>query len=661
MKRFTVIPSRSAWYLGKRLLIPLATFASFVVVAGEQATELDSTEVVANPIIEENHLDAFSDVSAVITDEQVRDLNAVDLASALRRTPGVQISRFNPIGAFGGNEGGGVFIRGMGNSRPGSEINTYVDGIPLSMGVWGHPLLDLLPVNGMRSITTYKSPQPYMNGNNFASINLETKQATEDGIHGHGRFSGGYYSTFIEQADITGKQGDLDFSLAQGYSTSNGHRDNADGELKNVMGSIGYRLNDNWKIGSHFLYVNSQAGDPGNNQASHPTDPRYNTEAGLVSLDLSHHHGSAHGELKLFMNTGRGDWLAYQAPDRVDDPRFAPTVDTYSDFDMYGLRWKESVSPWRGGELVGGIDSDWSSGSIRDVNYSMPAYGFTYDIPTFRLTSPYIALNQTFELGSGWSLVPSAGVRYYDHSEFDSESSPHAGISLVSDRITLFANFSRGIHFPGLELPALAQYMPMLGDWHRVSAEEVQHAEFGGKFTPRDGTQIDLSFFNDRVKNRYVFQFADASGFNPMFLNLGEYAMRGFEGAIKQDITQDWSVFAGVTLLDPSIDNLPYTPERMVSAGINGQIYKVRLNMDAQYQSETFALNRDRNDNSPANSQTVSSFVVVNARVSYPIPLLGKEGEVFIAGENLLSRDYAYRPGYPMPGRWGQIGISASF
>lgn len=642
--------------LGKSLWLPLALAPLALAHAEQTPAELEANEVVANPIIEENRLDEFSDVSALVTEEQIRDQNAVDLASALRRTPGVQISRFNPVGAFGGNEGGGVFIRGMGHGRPGSEVATYIDGIPLQMGVWGHPLLDLLPVNGMQSITTYKSPQPYMNGNNFASVNLRTKQATEDGIHGHGRFSGGYYSTFIEQADVTGKQGDLDFSLAQGFSTSNGHRHNADGELKNVMGSIAYRLDDHWTIGSHFLYVNSQAGDPGSTRSDHPTDPRYNTEAGLVSLDLSHQHGDAHGELKLYMNTGKGDWMAYQAADRDGNP----TVDTLSNFDMFGLRWKETITPWTGGELVAGVDSDWTSGGIRDVNHTNPSNSFSYDTPTFRVTSPFVALNQTFELGGGWSLVPSAGVRYYDHSEFDSESSPHAGVSLVSDRITLFANFSRGIHYPGLELPSLARYMPMLGDWRQMSAEEVQHAEFGGKFTPFDGTQLDLSFFNDRVKNRYVFQFTDGSGYNPMFLNLGEYAMRGFEGSIKQDIVEDWSVFAGVTLLNPSIDNLPYTPERMVSAGINGRIEKLRLNIDAQYQSETYTLNRDRNSNR-TNSQTVSSFVVVNARVAYPLPMLGKDGEVFVAAENLLSRDYSYRQGYPMPGRWGQIGVSASF
>lgn len=81
---------------------------------------------------------------------------------------------------------------------------------------------------------------------------------------------------------------------------------------------------------------------------------------------------------------------------------------------------------------------------------------------------------------------------------------------------------------------------------------------------------------------------------------------------------------------------------------------------DAHYQSETCTLSRDRNSNR-SNSQTVSSFVVVNARVAYPLPMLGKDGEISDAAENLLSRDYSYRLGYPMSERWGRIGVSASF
>ena len=170
------------------------------------------------------------------------------------------------MGGFGGDQGGAVYIRGMGVSRPGSEIKTYIDGVPFYMGVWNHPLLDLLPVNGMQSITVYKSPQPQINGNNFASINLETKRATEDGIQASGRISGGYFNTFIEQVDLVGRKGDVDFMLAQGHAQSDGQRPNASGELNNVMGRIGMRLNDNWSVGTSFLYVNNQARDPGDNR-----------------------------------------------------------------------------------------------------------------------------------------------------------------------------------------------------------------------------------------------------------------------------------------------------------------------------------------------------------------------------------------------------------
>lgn len=75
---------------------------------------------------------------------------------------------------------------------------------------------------------------------------------------------------------------------------------------------------------------------------------------------------------------------------------------------------------------------------------------------------------------------------------------------------------------------------------------------------------------------------------------------------------------------------------------------------------ETITSNRSRAKGA-ANSETVGSFVVLNARASYPIPQLGNKGEIFIAGENLLDQDYGYRAGYPMPGIWGQVGFSASF
>ncbi|SOD41141.1 iron complex outermembrane recepter protein [Nitrosovibrio sp. Nv4] len=626
-------------------------FAMAQSTAPSPSTKLSPVVVTANPIIDSVRIDPFSSTSAVVTESQLRDQNAFDLATALRRTPGVQISRYNPVGAFGGDQGGAVYIRGMGVSRPGSEIKTYIDGVPFYMGVWSHPLLDLLPVNGMQSITVYKSPQPQINGNNFASINLETKRAAEDGIQASARISGGYFSTFIEQADLVGRYGSVDFMLAQGHAQSNGHRLNAGGELNNVMGRIGMRLTDNWSVGTSFLYVDNQARDPGDNRLPAPAvAPQYNTQAGMVSVFASHRHGDWRGDLRFYHNRGEGNWL-HQSGLEGDTP---------TNFQMTGLRWKEEFSLWSGGTIVAGLDSDWISGDVR-FNRVAPAPQGSFNAPTFRVTSPYVALSQKIDLGKGWALVPAVGMRVYDHSMFRTRTSPHAGLSLVSEKITLFGNVSRGINYPGLEAPVLSSLIPALGQsWKQLAAEELNHAEVGVKLNPVDATQIDISVFVDQVKNRYIFGFPPHVPPPPQFLNLGTYVMRGAEIAVRQNITPNWTVFGGLTLLDPSIDNLPYTPKRAVTAGINGRIGPFRLTVDTQYQSSVLALNRARTAGT-VNTEKVDSFVIMNARVSYQLPMLGKKGEIFVAMENLLDANYAYRPGYPMPGRWGQIGLSASF
>ncbi len=632
----------------------LAMSAAFSASALAQSAELDTISVTAHPIIEETLLDRFSATSSVVTEAQLRDQNAVDLAAALRRTPGVEISRYNPVGSFGGDQGGAVFIRGLGISRPGSEIKTYIDGIPFYMGVWNHPLLDLLPTNGMKSITVHKSPQPYLNGNNFASINLETKRATQDGIHGSGRVSYGTYNTVMEQADLSGRSGPLDFMLAQGFASSDGHRPNADGRLNNAMGRIGLAINEHWAVGASFLAVNNTAKDPYDNRQARPAvAPEYKTDATMATTFLTHSHGDWRGELRVYGNQGEGNLY--------NDNRPMVGWGTFlTRFSMNGVRWKEELSPWKNGTVVFGIDHDRLSGSVKGPNTGGMGVGARIDMPDFTLTSPFVALSQKFDLNQNWSLVPSIGARHYDHNEYASETAPHAGISLVSEKLTLFANASRGVNYPGLEMPALQAAIPFMfagQTWKTLSPEKLNHREIGMKLTPTDTTQIDLSLFRDDIKNRNVFDLAFGS---TVFYSTGGYHTDGAELSVRQQLGGSWEVFGGLTLLDPSVDNLPYIPKRAFTAGVNGNIGPLRLAVDAQYQSSVYALNRDRNTLNP-NREKVDSFTVANARLSYPMPTLGKKGEVFVAVDNLFNTNYEYRPGYPMPGRMGQIGLAASF
>jgi len=503
--------------------------------AAVDTSTLAETVVTANPVIEAIGLDAFSSSSAVVSEDQIRDQNALDIASALRRTPGVQISRYNPVGAFGGDQGGAVSIRGQGMGRPGSEIKTYIDDVPMYMATWNHPLLDLLPVNGMKSITVYKGPQPQINGNNFGSINLESKSAIEEGIHGSGRLSGGFFGTITEQADIQGKKGDLDFSLAQGYAKSDGNRKNGFGELRNVMGKVGYQINSQWRSDLSFLYADNRAGDPGQNGVT-PARGEFDTKAGMVAASISHEHGDWKGKFSLYHNGGDGNWLKQDTywTGWVGSPwNFNPnagggintTSNMFSQYSMDGFRWKEQFSPWKGATLLAGVDSEWLNGQV--TNYGSESKTQVYKIvtPSFRLTTPYIALNQDIALNNTWTLVPSVGVRYYDHSHYQSKVSPHAGLSLVSEDLTLYGNVSNGVNYPGIDIAANSGALanvPFLTfsseGWKNASPENVDHAEVGLKASPFESTKIDLSFFIDNVKNRYVV--AARKSINSLLINV---------------------------------------------------------------------------------------------------------------------------------------------
>jgi iron complex outermembrane receptor protein len=84
--------------------ISLAIFTLSNIAFLNAQTVIPDVVVVAKPIVEEVRLDDRSSISSVVGEDQLRDLNAADLASALRRTPGVSISRYNAIGAYGGDQ-----------------------------------------------------------------------------------------------------------------------------------------------------------------------------------------------------------------------------------------------------------------------------------------------------------------------------------------------------------------------------------------------------------------------------------------------------------------------------------------------------------------------------------------------------------------------------
>lgn len=84
------------------------------------------------------------------------------------------------------------------------------------------------------------------------------------------------------------------------------------------------------------------------------------------------------------------------------------------------------------------------------------------------------------------------------------------------------------------------------------------------------------------------------------------------------------------------------------------------INLDASYTGRQFAGSQARIANNP-NTDFLGAFALCNARVAYAFTWAQRQVTAFVAGENLLDRDYSYRSGYPMPGASGTVGFTVAF
>jgi iron complex outermembrane receptor protein len=352
----------------------------------------------------------------------------------------------------------------------------------------------------------------------------------------------------------------------------------------------------------------------------------------MLTAAISHKYDSFNGEFRAYATSGKAKWSNYY------DFLYK------QEFDMNGFKFKENFIPWSGGVISGGIDFDNISGKSG-----------TTDMPDMRITSPYVAVNQSIAINNEWSLIPSAGIRFYEHNIYSSKTAPHAGLSVVSEKATFFANASRGVNYLGQEAAAMS--IPS-SSWRALSPIDMNHYEVGMKLNPIKGTQLDMSIFHDQINSRFVYtENVSASKVDGDHTN-------GAELSLKQNLGDNWLGFVSYTYLDPkSSINLPYMPRSAFVLGLNGNVGLFKVAFDAQHQTKMWAntANRNYSAGTLGSTQQVDAFTVANVRVSYPIPQMGKKGEVFVAAENLFDEKYEYAPGYTMPGISGQLGVSASF
>src|SRR5208283_984188 len=556
----------------------------------DSVTPLPEVVVTGTPIIAGNALTPLAGEVTSVTEEQIKELNAQDLQSAFRETPGVVVTHYDPVGSFGGGEGGAVFIRGMGASRPGAEIQLDIDGIANYNSLWAHPLLDMLSVDIAQRIDVYKGAQPVLYGNMaFGVVDMTTKSQTTPGFTTSVETAYGSYNTFVEVAEQGGKVDNFDYYLLQSFRSSDGDRPHSAGELQNFYGRIGYTLNPNWE--AHVIYnrTNNWADDPGPSPSMVPPSQVYNNgrfddDDFLTVATLANHYEGAGGYVKAYWNRGTLNWV-----NEFDTTTNLNDEDTLTNYVNYGVKTRETFKPWTGGELMSGVDVDFISGRY---NESLAGALTVFPDETWRMVSPYASLSQRWNLDNNVYLQPSAGFRYFDHDVFANEFAPQAGLLLGVDETEFHASYARGVNYPGIFVDA---YPPGNNLGHSLRPETLGHFELGASQKFGKLAKLDVTLFYDGGHDRIVITYPP---YPPVWTNISSFHTEGLETTLTVTPVENLALFGGFTVLDANPSDLPYAPQWTASAGATYRfLQRFHLSVDSQYVGSENALTRDRDIN----------------------------------------------------------------
>jgi iron complex outermembrane receptor protein len=643
---------------GIALATPAVLLAQSTPPATSRALELDPVEVLGLPILEELEVRSTADKVARVSRDQIEALHATDLADALRTVPGLTISRFNPVGSFGGGDGGAIYIRGHGNGRPGGQISLMQDGVARFTAIWTHPLLDLLSVDNVHQAEVLKSPQPVLHGNMaFGAINLIAKSATNEGTVNRLKLAAGSWGTREAVYENSYGAGPLRSHFVASHRESDGHRPNSAGELSNLSYHFGYQLNDTWSLAAFINATGSQAEDPQSRFSTPlPIVETYETESLFATLTLSHTDDAGEGYAKLYWDNGETLWFQW---DGAPPPPIGAAFTNITKFQSYGLQWQESRNLADDWQVTGGYDLQVYGGDTLD-DYPAPLPDAPFAQQLIRQHSVYLLAVRESESNTGdWALTPSAGLRYNWSDPFENQWGAQAGLVAQKGDTTLTAQYARAYNYAGVYTAVLNQRWGFFGlgptDWHDIEAETLDHFELGlqHRFSPQ--LHVDLSLFHDRGRKALRF---DPPPPPVSLTRYDRFTTRGAELTLFLEPTAELRVFAGLTVTDASPSDQPNVPGYTATLGSHWEFSPGwRLHADVQMVDDQLVQGVRFSDP----PEPIDRYAQANLKLSRAYDFGSTHGRAFLAVRNVFDESFVFQPGYPAPGINWMLGFDAKF
>jgi vitamin B12 transporter len=554
-----------------------------------------------------------------------------NLTDVLNDVPGIQMD-----GIFG-TPGTNVsyYVRG-GRSR---HSLILLDGVPMNDPSGIDPFFDLrfLSTDQLDNVEVLQGGLSTLYGSGAAAsvINIKTKNADEDGIHGSLGLQSGSWETFGENLNVNGRQGKFSFLALGSNLTSKGFSAALDNDAAVSFDKDGFkRKNGLVKLGYQFtpkLVVNVFGGVDwfdsdyddgafvdGNNtleqrQERIGANATWNYAKGYVTLTTQHTSINRDVQSSFPTEYGGNNWFG----EIINKHQISQQITILSGLSFQKLAYEEKQT-------------------------------VSKDTTSFTIVDPYTSI--LFALPSGLNI--HAGVRLNNHSDYGSNFIYNINPSWLlklSEKISIkpFASVSTSFI-----TPTLFQLHTPYGGNINLNPEESLNMEYGVSISASDKiTLTAVNFYREEQDViGYTFQYENISKHRNVKGVTVDAQYRPLEKVI---ITGD---FSWVT--SDNKQSFYRIPEQKANLGVQIKPMKgTSISLNYQYTGKRTDLYFDEFFN--ANEVELKAYNLLNASLSQNLI----NNRLFINGSvyNLTDEDYVGIYGYTTRGINFSVGVRYSF
>ncbi len=563
---------------------------------------------------------------SVITNADLEATGQTQLLSAISgQVPSLFVTQRGIYGFGVTNNGGSghIKMRGVGGDRA-SAVLMMLDGQPQFAGIYSHHVADMYDKEYVERVEVLRGPASVLYGSNAmaGTINVITRKAANDGIHGTLTSQYGSYRTWLTSLTGTARYGRFNAIASISYDRTDGNIDNFDFKQWSGYGKAGYDFSEHWKGYVDFSLMNFKAHDPIYPKLDKPesTDIYYQSiTRGEASAVVSNSYGITDGSARVYYSYGNHF---------VDDPRHFHSTD-----DRLGVLLYQNLRPWKGAAATVGFDFARYTGEIpmsggRPIG---PDNLGTISRKTITEYSPYLTYSQQL---FGEVLVLNGGVRMANSDKFATRWVPQGGFAVnLPENITVKASAAMGYRNPSFrEMYLYKMANPDLEPERMWNYEVSVGKQFGF------GLAFDVTAYYSKGNN--MIQTLDMKN-----VNTGRFINKGIEVAARYRILLSLRLNASYSYLHTTLRNLTGAPKNQYYLGVDWQALRW-FNLCADLKGVGGLFVHDTVEH--------QSYALLNMKLTFDV---WTHLQLFTRFENITDARYEINRGYTMPGFTSMFGF----